>query len=39
VEKTVGWDWDPAKKAVVFEEASAPPPYSLVEIRYEAACP
>ncbi len=38
VEKRLGWAWDPAKRAVVFEEAAAPPPYSLVRISYETAC-
>jgi hypothetical protein len=37
-ERTAGWAWDPAKHAVVFDEASAPPPYSLVEIAYETSC-
>ncbi|MBW1807676.1 MAG: hypothetical protein JRJ87_05730 [Deltaproteobacteria bacterium] len=35
---SIGWNWEPEKNSVVFDESFAPPPYSLVEIRYETAC-
>lgn len=35
---TSGWSYDAAANQVVFEESSAPPPGSRIDITYEPAC-
>ncbi|XXF75873.1 choice-of-anchor D domain-containing protein [Myxococcaceae bacterium GXIMD 01537] len=35
---TVGWHYDPATNAVIFDQGAAPPPGSVVEITYPLGC-